>query len=133
MAGVLWMTMCEYVLSLDEGKLGMIPRLLVVADLSRRKTIALTLRRSAEESYRDSDRFLARAYEEAAYSLEEHGRLNGTEVLLACNSLEREKNIVFVGKDDPDETDEDRLLYGRLYREYGEIAAFLQQQTAMQT
>jgi len=76
--------------------------------------IVSSLRRSAEEAKRDEDRFLARAYEEAAYSLEEHSQLNGAEILLACNSLEREcrlmSTVISEGNDPEDAIEYSKLI-----------------------
>lgn len=56
--------------------------------------LLLVLKRAAEQFDEDGHRFLARAYEEAAYQATEHLSLTGAQLLLACDAVDQEHQIL---------------------------------------
>ena len=56
--------------------------------------LLMVLKRAAEQFDEDGHRFLARAYEEACYQATEHLSLIGAQLLLACDAVEQEHQLL---------------------------------------
>ncbi len=56
--------------------------------------LLMVLKRAAEQFGEDGHRFIARAYEEASYQATEHLSLTGAQLLLACDAIEQEHELM---------------------------------------
>lgn len=58
------------------------------------KELLMVLKRAGEQFTEDGHRFLAQAYQDATYQATEHLSLTGAQILLACDAVEQEYQLL---------------------------------------